>query len=60
MREHVVAAAKAMKTGNWSKCADYILAVKVGLLIWIRDILMSYYDSDANHLMSVAHFCKLL
>eukprot|EP00794_Sanderia_malayensis_P014237 gene14237-15722_t len=28
MREHVVAAAKAMKTGDWVKCSTYILAVK--------------------------------
>ena len=29
MREHVVAASKAMKKGNWKQCKDYILAVKV-------------------------------
>lgn len=29
MREHIVAAAKAMKKGDWKKCAQYILAVKV-------------------------------
>lgn len=29
MREHVVAASKAMKKGDWKQCRDYILAVKV-------------------------------
>lgn len=29
MREHVVAASKEMRKGNWRECADYILAVKV-------------------------------
>ena len=29
MREHVVAASKAMKKGDWRQCRDYILAVKV-------------------------------
>lgn len=27
MREHIVAASKAMKTGEWKKCRDHILAV---------------------------------
>ena len=30
MREHVVAASNAMKEGNWKKCRDYIISVKVG------------------------------
>lgn len=29
MREHVVAASKAMKKGDWKQCSEYILAVKV-------------------------------
>lgn len=28
MREHVVAAANAMKAGEWKKCSDFILAIK--------------------------------
>ena len=31
MREHVVAAATAMRTGDWQACRDYMLDVKVGL-----------------------------
>ncbi|XP_048581794.1 eukaryotic translation initiation factor 3 subunit C isoform X2 [Nematostella vectensis] len=37
MREHVVAASKAMKTGDWRKCKDYILAVKVWKLFSCAD-----------------------
>ena len=29
MREHVVAAAHAMRKGDWKKCRDYILSIKV-------------------------------
>ena len=29
MREHVVAAAHAMKVGDWKKCKQYILSIKV-------------------------------
>ena len=29
MREHIVAAANAMKIGDWKKCRDYILDIKV-------------------------------
>lgn len=28
MREHIVAAVKSMKKGDWKKCSEYILAVK--------------------------------
>lgn len=36
MREHVVAASKAMKKGDWRQCRDYILAVKVKLLLKVK------------------------
>ena len=29
MREHVVAAAHAMRKGDWKACRDFILAIKV-------------------------------
>ena len=29
MREHVVAAATAMRTGDWQACKDYMLDIKV-------------------------------
>ena len=41
MREHVVAASKAMKKGDWRQCRDYILAVKVKLLLKIKQLSYS-------------------
>ena len=35
MREHIVAAAKAMKKGDWKLCSQYILAVKVRSVHWL-------------------------
>jgi hypothetical protein len=35
MREHVVAASKQMRKGNWRECAEFILAVKVYIYIYI-------------------------
>ena len=35
MREHVVAAANAMKCGDWKKCRDYILDIKVIVCVCI-------------------------
>ena len=32
MREHVVAAANAMKSGNWTQSRDYILNIKVSMI----------------------------
>ena len=29
MREHVVAASKAMRNGDWKKCADFIINEKM-------------------------------
>jgi len=34
MREHVVAASKAMRNGNWSACADYIINDKMNAKVW--------------------------
>jgi len=40
MREHVVAASKAMKKGDWKQCKDYILAVKVTVGTMCTNILL--------------------
>ncbi|XP_060068730.1 eukaryotic translation initiation factor 3 subunit C-like isoform X2 [Ylistrum balloti] len=34
MREHVVAASKAMKTGNWKECKNYIINEKMSTKVW--------------------------
>uniref|UniRef100_A0A0V0G589 Eukaryotic translation initiation factor 3 subunit C n=1 Tax=Triatoma dimidiata TaxID=72491 RepID=A0A0V0G589_TRIDM len=41
MREHVVAASKAMRNGNWSACADYIINEKMNAKVW--DL---FYEAD--------------
>ena len=34
MREHVVAASKAMRNGDWKKCRDYIINEKMNAKVW--------------------------
>ncbi|XP_064612331.1 LOW QUALITY PROTEIN: eukaryotic translation initiation factor 3 subunit C-like [Liolophura sinensis] len=34
MREHVVAASKAMKTGNWKQCKNFIINEKMNGKVW--------------------------
>lgn len=41
MREHVVAAAKAMRCGNWSACATFIVNTKMNAKVW--DL---FYEAD--------------
>ncbi|XP_014287661.1 eukaryotic translation initiation factor 3 subunit C [Halyomorpha halys] len=41
MREHVVAASKAMRNGNWAACADYIINDKMSAKVW--DL---FYEAD--------------
>lgn len=46
MREHVVAAAKAMRNGNWSACNNYIINEKMNAKVW--DL---FYQADAVRAM---------
>lgn len=47
MREHVVAASKAMRNGDWKKCRDYVINDKMNAKVWdlfyeagkVRDML---------------------
>merc|ERR1711971_1149741 len=41
MREHVVAASKAMRNGDWKKCRDFIINVKMNAKVW--DL---FYEAD--------------
>jgi len=34
MREHVVAASKAMRVGNWKACRDYVINEKMNAKVW--------------------------
>merc|ERR1712241_161724 len=41
MREHVVAASKAMQNGDWRKCRDFIINAKMNAKVW--DL---FYEAD--------------
>ncbi|XP_044763393.1 eukaryotic translation initiation factor 3 subunit C [Coccinella septempunctata] len=46
MREHVVAAAKAMRKGNWKACNDFIINEKMNAKVW--DL---FYQADTVRAM---------
>jgi len=48
MREHVVAASKAMRIGNWKACQDFIINDKMNAKIWNL-----FYQSDKVRAMLV-------
>lgn len=55
MREHVVAAAKAMRCGNWSACANFIVNKKMNTKVWdlfyeadrVRDMLSKFIREES-------------
>lgn len=55
MREHVVAAAKAMRCGNWSACAQFIVNKKMNTKVWdlfyeadrVRDMLTKFIREES-------------
>ncbi|XP_031635103.1 eukaryotic translation initiation factor 3 subunit C [Contarinia nasturtii] len=55
MREHVVAAAKAMRCGNWSACAQFIVNKKMNTKVWdlfyeadrVRDMLTKFIKEES-------------
>lgn len=49
MREHVVAASKAMKNGDWRRCRDLIINEKMNAKVW--DL---FYNADKVRQMLVA------
>lgn len=48
MREHVVAASKAMKTGNWKACTDFLVNEKMNSKVW--DL---FYDAERVRVMMI-------
>ncbi|XP_017476392.1 PREDICTED: eukaryotic translation initiation factor 3 subunit C [Rhagoletis zephyria] len=55
MREHVVAAAKAMRCGNWNACANFIVNKKMNTKVWdlfyeaerVRDMLVKFIKEES-------------
>lgn len=65
MREHVVAAAKAMRNGNWAACNNYIINEKMNAKVWdlfyqadkVRDMLTRLIKEEAlrTYLFTYSH-----
>lgn len=60
MREHVVAASKAMKMGDWRTCHSFIINEKMNSKVWdlfpeaqrVREMLVRLaYTSPVHHLV---------
>lgn len=55
MREHIVAASKAMKTGDWKACKTYIINEKMNAKVWdlfqdkdqVRDMIVSKIQEES-------------
>lgn len=55
MREHVVAASKAMRNGDWRKCRDYIINEKMNAKVWdlfyqadkVRDMISAKIQEES-------------
>jgi len=55
MREHVLAAAKALKVGDWKKCIDYLINPKMNQKVWnlfaetekVKDMLRAYAKKES-------------
>lgn len=55
MREHVVAASKAMRHGEWKACADFIVNKKMNTKVWdlfyeadrVRDMLVKFIKEES-------------
>ena len=53
MREHIVAATKAMRNGQWQQCVRYVISDKMNRKIW--DL---FYQSDEVKTMLTGLICK--
>lgn len=55
MREHVVAASKAMRQGDWKHCAEFIINKKMNGKVWdlffeadrVRDMLVNFIKEES-------------
>ncbi|KDR11509.1 hypothetical protein L798_14577, partial [Zootermopsis nevadensis] len=65
MREHVVAASKAMRNGNWSACRNFIINEKMNAKVWdlfyqadkVREMLTRLIQEEAlrTYLFTYSH-----
>jgi translation initiation factor 3 subunit C len=55
MREHIVAAAKAMRRGDWKACANFIVNSKMNMKVWdlfyeadrVREMLIKFIKEES-------------
>ncbi|XP_052861775.1 eukaryotic translation initiation factor 3 subunit C [Anopheles cruzii] len=55
MREHVVAAAKAMRHGDWNACANFVVNKKMNVKVWdlfyeanrVREMMVKFIKEEA-------------
>ena len=64
MREHVVAASKSMKMGDWRTCHSFIINEKMNSKVWdlfpetqhVRQMLVRYRNTHSHtHTLSHTH-----
>jgi hypothetical protein len=48
MREHVVAASKAMRNGNWSACKNFIINEKMNAKVMLISLVTCLHSSSSN------------
>jgi len=48
MREHVVAASKAMRNGNWSACKNFIINEKMNAKVMLISLVTCLHSSSCN------------
>jgi hypothetical protein len=46
MREHVVAASKAMRNGNWSACKNFIINEKMNAKVMLILVVVCFHSSS--------------
>ena len=60
MREHVVAASKAMRNGNWSACKNFIINEKMNAKVMLISLVTCLHSSSFFDVQVTVHRDKFL
>jgi hypothetical protein len=60
MREHVVAASKAMRNGNWSACKNFIINEKMNAKVMLISIVTFLHSGSFFDVQVTVHHDKFL
>jgi len=60
MREHVVAASKAMRNGNWSACKNFIINDKMNAKVMLVSLVTCLRSSSFYDIQVIVHRDKFL